>query len=96
MKQVFIFSILLSIALYSVNGFAADVERGQLLYQNHCGKCHTAAIHQRENSKVKNLVDLSTWVIRWQYHLKLNWEMEDVRHVMAYLNEEYYHIALRP
>lgn len=73
---------------------AAEVDRGQLLYENHCGGCHDSKAHLREDKLVKNLVDLSKQVIRWQYAQKLNWEYDDVIQVTRYLNQEFYHFRL--
>lgn len=73
-----------------------EVDRGKLLYENHCSTCHTPEVHERGNRKVTSLVDLNKMVIKWQYHLKLNWSVEEVRQVMGYLNERYYQIDKRP
>ena len=75
---------------------AAEVDRGQLLYENHCGKCHGSSVHQRADRKAKNLVDISKWVIEWQHHLGLNWELDDVRQVTRYLNNQFYHFPSEP
>jgi len=75
---------------------AEDIDRGKLLYENHCGGCHTSAIHQRDDRKSNTLVEMSKWVIRWQYHLKLGWSFEEVRQVVGYLNATYYHIGRSP
>lgn len=73
-----------------------NVDRGRLLYENHCRACHTEAVHERENRKVNSLVEMSKMILRWQYHLHLNWTFEDVSQVMAYLNQTYYKIETRP
>lgn len=75
---------------------AADTHPGKLLYENHCGGCHTPAVHERPQRKVESLTDLSKWVIRWQYHLKLNWSVEEVSQVINYLNTQYYHKGRLP
>ena len=74
---------------------AEEVDPGKLLYENHCGACHTPEVHERANQKVNTLVDLSKMIIRWQYHLKLNWSVEEVRQVRQYLNNRYYNIDKR-
>ena len=73
-----------------------EVDRGKLLYENHCGACHTAKVHERENRKVNSLVELSKMTIQWQYHLKLNWSIDEVRQVTKFLNERYYHFDSQP
>lgn len=72
------------------------VDRGKLLYENHCQKCHESNVHTRDDRKVKNLVDLSKWVIRWQHHLELDWSYQEVRDVMHYLNQEFYQLNESP
>jgi len=73
-----------------------EVDRGKLLYENHCGACHTTEVHKRGNRKVNSLVDLSRMVIRWQYHLKLEWSFDEVSQVMSFLNQRFYQIDKRP
>lgn len=73
-----------------------EIDRGKLLYENHCGGCHSTTVHERENRKVNSLVDLSKMVIRWQYNQKLGWSFEEVSQVMHYLNQRYYQIEKQP
>ena len=84
------------IILFSGSLQAEEVDRGQLLYENHCGECHASDVHERVNRKVNSLVELSRVVIHWQYHLKLDWSFDEVRQVMRYLNQRYYNIDKRP
>jgi len=84
---------LLLMSSMSVLADHTDVHRGQLLYKNHCGECHTSEIHQRKTSKVKKREDILQFVIKFQNHLKLGWEMKDAEQVADYLNENYYHIG---
>ena len=96
LRNIFCYMMFLLLFFLGFSADADDVDRGKLLYENHCGGCHTQAVHQRENRKVDNLVDLSKMIIRWQYHLKLEWSVEEVRHVMAFLNKRYYKLNLEP
>ncbi len=75
---------------------AQAIDRGQLLYENHCVNCHTTDIHQRGNRKVNSLNDLSKMVIRFQHHLKLGWNVNDVGQVTRYLNQKFYQIPGLP
>ncbi len=93
-KQVII-AILLLVG-WAGNASGQDVKRGQLLYENHCQKCHDTRVHTREDRRTKNLVDISKWVIRWQYHLQLDWTFQEVRDVVFFLNQSYYHFAATP
>jgi len=82
--------------LFILSAQANDVDRGQLLYENHCQTCHTPDIHNRDNRKVNSLVELNKMVIRWQYHLKLMWNTTDVSQVTSYVNRRYYEISPLP
>ena len=69
----------------SIDAHAQNVERGRLLYENHCQVCHTAEVHGRKNRIVLNRDDLRAIVDRWQKNQKLNWNAEDIRDVVQYL-----------
>ena len=81
-----------------ITGFVASLtsplqaqdSRGELLYTNHCGVCHTPQVHQRGNRKAMSKDDILVWVIRWHNHLKLNWSINDAQEVVEYLNDKYY------
>lgn len=85
--------VLLALAGLSQQTFAdhTDIHRGQLLYENHCKVCHTPDIHKRGQSKVETREDIMKFVIKFQNHLKLGWEMKDAEQVADYLNSKYYH-----
>lgn len=86
--------IIILLGLLLLSGAAqadhSDVHRGMLLYKNHCGQCHTPEIHQRQNSKIKKREDILKWVIKFQNHLQLGWDMHDADQVADYLNDTYY------
>lgn len=86
---------MLIIFLLSSHVYADEVDRGQLLYENHCLACHTADIHLRSDRKVNSLVELNKRVIIWQHHLKLGWELNDVRQVTNFLNQKFYNFPIR-
>ena len=64
--------------------------RGQLLYENHCTKCHESLVHIRANRKSKSIDDVRTWVNKWQGEEKLEWSSTDISDVTRYLIEQYY------
>ena len=68
----------------------ADVGRGSALYENHCGECHSARLHDREQRVPTNLAELRWQVDRWQKELKLQWSDEDIDDVVAFLNATKY------
>ena len=69
----------------SIDAHAQNVERGRLLYENHCQVCHTAEVHGRKNRIALSRDDLRDIVDRWQKHQKLGWSAEDIRDVVQYL-----------
>jgi len=91
----FIVCLLTLFMIFNISTVSANtVDRGQLLYENHCGGCHDSKAHLRGERLVENLVDLSKQVIRWQYAQKLDWQYDEVIQVMRYLNKEFYQFSL--
>lgn len=64
--------------------------RGQMLYENHCLRCHAEGVHLRATSKVHNLDDLAHAVKKWAGLQRLNWQQDDLRDVADYMNHKYY------
>ena len=91
--KLFFLGVFISIPCFA---HSEEIHRGKLLYENHCRSCHAADVHERESRKVSSFVELSKVTIQWQYHLKLNWRIDEVRQVMKYLNERYYHFDSQP
>lgn len=80
----------LVLALQSPLAHAADDERGQLLYENHCGGCHDSKAHIRERRKAQSKVEIFQWVHRWSVELELLWGPEEIQDVTGYLNRQFY------
>lgn len=72
------------------NQITPTASNGQLLYENHCLKCHESNVHIRENNKAKNIDDLRAWVIKWQAYEKLGWDNNAINAVTEYLLGKYY------
>jgi mono/diheme cytochrome c family protein len=73
--------------------FAADVpsvQRGRLLYENHCQVCHTSDIHRRPNRMPLNAAGLRGIVDQWQKQEKLNWSEQEIADVVQFLRETRY------
>jgi len=68
----------------------ADMARGAELYRIHCGACHTAQVHWRDQRLVRSWNDLRYQVARWQRTAGQNWSREDIDDVAAYLNTVFY------
>lgn len=96
LRYLIVLTVSLFIIATSSVSIGDEVDRGKLLYENHCQKCHDSGVHLREGKKVKTLVDLSKWVIRWQHHLELDWSYQEIRDVMYYVNNSFYKIPGTP
>jgi mono/diheme cytochrome c family protein len=70
--------------------YGADAQRGQLLYENHCGNCHDSRAHIRNDRRAKTLSDVRGWVVRWSDTLKLGWGKDERDDVAGYLYGRYY------
>jgi mono/diheme cytochrome c family protein len=69
---------------------AADLERGRLLYDNHCQFCHSRQVHGRPDPWPKSLADLRRIVDQWQRNDRLRWSDAEIDDVTAYLNATQY------
>jgi len=79
-------------AALSIDAHAQDAERGQRLYENHCRKCHTAAVHGRNNRTAMSLRELRRIVDRWQADQALGWRDAEIDDVVRYLSTTRYFI----
>lgn len=68
----------------------ADLQRGRLLYENHCQACHASTVHVREHRKAKSPAELRAYIQRWAGELKLPWTADEVDDVYQHLNNLYY------
>ena len=84
------FALFLSFVGLPLSVHAADMERGQLLYENHCTSCHDSRAHVRDNRRAKSLTDVRQWVVRWSDHLALNWGSDERNDVADYVFGRYY------
>jgi hypothetical protein len=85
------------IALASVPAcWAANPQRGLLLYENFCHHCHISEIHYRVNSRVDSWGELVRVVDMWQADMKLGWSANDVQDVASWLDRAFYHLPDAP
>lgn len=82
---------ILLLSLATATSGAAEVPRGQMLYENHCRQCHGSVAHTRSDRKVRSLEGLERMVWRWQEVLELEWTAAEVAAVVDYLNQRFYH-----
>lgn len=76
-------------------GHAADLERGKLLYENHCQECHESVVHVRHDRRARFLAELYWQTTRWATDRRLPWGYSEVEDVVQYLNSEYYKFNAR-
>lgn len=86
---------LLLLALYG-SCAAAQVGRGELLYQTYCKGCHTEQLHWRDKIIATDLPSLVKEVGRWQSNGNLDWSLDDVEAVARYLDAHYYRFTPLP
>ena len=84
---------LISLGLSHSSANANDIERGHLLYENHCTTCHQSNIHIRKNNKAKTIHDIRYQIERWRNELNLQWSEQEIADVLSYLNQNYYHYS---
>jgi cytochrome c553 len=80
--------------------FAADLDQGAKLHEQHCTGCHASltggkpsTLYTRSDRKVKTLEGLRKQVQRCELSLGLKWFDEDIASVTAYLNQSYYKLT---
>ena len=80
-------------AVFAVAPQEPSKSRGQLLYENHCIRCHAGSVHARNPRRVYNLSDLHQTVANWAKLQNLGWGEDEIRDVADYLNREYYQMT---
>ncbi|WBY01664.1 cytochrome c [Ramlibacter tataouinensis] len=86
---------LLLAALPAFPGSAAHAQalpatRGALLYENHCGACHSEQMHWRAKRLARDWNSLREQVRHWQGEARLGWSEEDIDAVARHLNDTIY------
>lgn len=67
-----------------------EATRGELLYENHCQRCHESTLHVRTDHRAKSAAEVHTWVKYWADKEKLGWTNEDIVEVSDFLVRRYY------
>jgi mono/diheme cytochrome c family protein len=78
-------------AAVAAGNTAADPARGQLLYEKHCGACHTPGIHYRRDTLPVSRDELLGLVDLFRRQAGLAWTPEEINDVTEYLNRTRYH-----
>lgn len=93
----FIRTIAIGAVLMSFSPFvAANSERGQVLYENHCRSCHENWVHTRTKRRVASITELRQRVAGWSAHTGLMWTEEDIDDVTDYLSSHFYQLTDQP
>jgi mono/diheme cytochrome c family protein len=90
MKMLFLW---LSAPLWFAFGLPAQAQapsRGELLYNTHCGACHSTQMHWRQKKLATTWDTLKAQVQRWQGVAGLEWSDAEVEEVARYLNDTIY------
>ena len=72
---------------------APPVSRGALLYDTHCGECHSTQMHWRDNRVATDWPSLRRQVQRWQARAGRGGSDDDITEVARHLNERFYRFA---
>ncbi len=85
-------SVILSIFV-SVPALAENFERGQDLYEDQCGECHSNLDTPNKTRKVKTLSALRERIASWAAHTGSEWGNSELDDVSSYLNKSFYHFT---
>ena len=69
---------------------SAPATRGAMLYENHCGACHSEQMHWRAQRRARDWESLRALVRQWQGEARLGWSEEDIDAVARHLNDTIY------
>jgi mono/diheme cytochrome c family protein len=82
-------------AALAADARAPDAARGQILYEHHCGACHTPGIHYRRETLPISRDDLRELVDGFRRQAGVAWTPEEIEDVVEYLNRTRYHFPRR-
>ncbi len=88
-------SLSFTLLLLAPAAYAAEMERGRLLYENHCLGCHESVVHVREQRRVQSALALRAEVAARAQAAGLRWTAEDIDDVVRYLDRRYYRLGER-
>lgn len=86
--------VLLTVVLLPVNALAADLQRGQMLHENHCRMCHDSIAYKRGTKIAHNYAEVKAQVTRWQTNTGLSWSAADIENVTAFVAKTYYKLSI--
>ena len=78
--------------LLSSTAYAADAQRGRVLYESRCDTCHDKSVHQRDARKAQTFMAIREEVVRWNRQMGGAWTNEEIDDVTLHLNERFYQL----
>lgn len=87
--------LLVMFATHAPGAGVPDVERGRLLYDNHCIVCHTSKVHRRIPPLPMDIGQLRLIVSAWAKGQQLRWSDDDISDVVEYLDRTHYRLPER-
>ena len=73
--------------------FAADIDNGRVLYEQHCTGCHNESVFQRPDRLVNTEKQLLERIRQCELSNELAWFNEEIRDVATYIGRNYYGFA---
>jgi mono/diheme cytochrome c family protein len=70
--------------------FAANIEHGKTLVEQHCTRCHDTGVYSRPDRRVGSLEALKNQVKRCELSQSLQWPQSNIDDVVAYLDATFY------
>ena len=86
----YVVGMLLTVAAFGASAQSPIAQRGQQLYETHCGFCHQQSVHSRTNRVARSMRDIRGYVKKWSGVAGLVWSSEEIDEVSLYLNERFY------
>jgi mono/diheme cytochrome c family protein len=71
---------------------AQNIDRGRLLYEAHCGSCHTERLHDREKSVIRSYADLRAEVGRRAAMTSRRFSPDELDDVIEFLDRSHYRL----
>lgn len=68
-----------------------DIEHGKTLHETYCLKCHGTKIYTRPDRRIQSIDALRNQLERCKTSLGASWPEQDIRDLLHYLNQEFYH-----
>lgn len=86
MKAILLFGTLAA----AFSTASADADRGKMLHDESCMKCHGTEVYTREDHFVSNTQALTAQVNRCQMNVGAEWNDKQIEDVVQYLNGSFY------